>query len=215
LTFYLYFLGWFLEYQQESFIVCFGIEIISYFTEIKLKWEDLKQHSQTSSADPLFCDMVILKYPLNNIWNWMNKIIQNQIKSKHSWWFLRNILRINRTFFLTNCMRKIHQQGARSGCGIITSHIAHWRIHKNWGHNFSHSVRCVIFSIFPASILVVVFNKIFKDRGKEIKLLARKYLKLNSPADSQVLCKNYLAVSYLKCIGSTHQTKQFLILCLF
>ena len=71
--------------------------------------------------------------------------------------------------------------------------------HKQACHNGSNSVWGVIFCIFSAASGVIVFDKIFEDRGKEIVMLLKCSFKreINQFID-QCACK----ISTMSCIGN-------------
>ena len=117
---------------------------------------------------------------LHHIIQRMHQIIQNQIQPQKIGRFLRNILRINHTFVFADGMGDIHQQRSRTGRRIVNVHAADlptyllW--HQNIRHNPRHRMRRVVFGVFAAGIAVVVFNQVFKNRGKKIKFLRKNRL---------------------------------------
>ena len=78
-------------------------------------------------------------------------------------------------------MGDIHQQRSRTGRRVVNVHAAdlpaHRLRHQNIRHNPRHGVRRVVFGVFAAGIAVVVFNQVFKNRGKKIEFLRKNCLK--------------------------------------
>ena len=117
---------------------------------------------------------------LNHIIQRMHQIVQNQIQPQKIGRFLRNILRINHTFVFADGVGDVHQQRSRTSRRVVNVHAAdlpaHLLRHQNIRHNPRHRVRRVVFGIFAAGIAVVVFNQVFKNRGKKIEFLRKNRL---------------------------------------
>ena len=117
---------------------------------------------------------------LNHIIQRMHQIVQNQIQPQKIGRFLRNILRINHAFIFADGMGDVHQQCSRTSGGVVNVHAAdlsaHLRWHQNICHNPRHRVRRVVFAVCAARIAVVVFNQVFKNRGKKIEFLGKNRL---------------------------------------
>ena len=118
---------------------------------------------------------------LNHIIQRMHQIVQNQIQPQKIGRFLRNILRINHAFIFADGVCHIHQQRSRTGRRVVNVHAADLPArrlrHQNIRHNPRHRVRRVVFGVFAAGIAVIVFNQVFKNRGKKIEFLRKNRLK--------------------------------------
>ena len=117
---------------------------------------------------------------LNHIIQRMHQIVQNQIQPQKIGRVLRNILCINHAFVFADGMGNVHQQRSRTSRRVVNVHAAdlpaHLLRHQNIRHNPRHRVRRVVFGIFAAGIAVVVFNQVFKNRGKKIEFLRKNRL---------------------------------------
>ena len=126
---------------------------------------------------------------LNHIIQRMHQIVQNQIQPQKIGRFLRNILCINHAFVFADGMGNVHQQRSRTSRRVVNVHAAdlpaHLLRHQNIRHNSRHRVRRVVFGIFAAGIAVVVFNQVFKNRGKKSNFCAKIASKLK-PASLEI-----------------------------
>lgn len=111
----------------------------------------------------------------------MHQIVQNQIQPQKIGRVLRNILCINHAFVFADGMGNVHQQRSRTSRRVVNVHAAdlpaHLLRHQNIRHNPRHRVRRVVFGVFAAGIAVIVFNQVFKNRGKKIEFLRKNRLK--------------------------------------
>ena len=162
-------------------MVFFGVQFVPEITKIHLeRWigdNVVKLHQG-------FAILVIgmqQGVALNDVLDGMHQIVQDQVKPQQTGRFLRNVLGENGTAVFTNGMGNVHQQGARTGGGIVTGDVFNFALlcfrHQNGGHNLGDRMRRVILGVFAAAVFVVVFNQVLKQGGVKVVFLIEDALK--------------------------------------
>ena len=100
----------------------------------------------------------------------VHQVVQNQIQPQKLVGLGRNILGVDGAVILPNLMGQCQYQGAGTGRRVINRHILNPTLDHNAGNDGGNGMGRVVLGIL-AKVLVVVFDQILKNLGKEIVVL--------------------------------------------
>ena len=100
----------------------------------------------------------------------MHQVVQDQVQPQKLVGLGGNILGVDGAVILSDLMSKRQHQGAGTGRRVINRHILNPILDHNAGNDGGNGMGRVVLGIL-AKVLVVVFDQILKNLGKEIVVL--------------------------------------------
>lgn len=162
---------------EETLFVRGDVELVAEVGEIQLEgWigDDAVELAQAA----VFLAVVGMEdgITLDDVGDGVDELVQDEIEPQQAGGFLRDVLRIDAAFFLADGVGEAHQQGARTGGGIVASDVFLAASDEAGGHDLGDGMGRVILGVFPAAVLVVVLDEVFEEGGEEVEFFREQAL---------------------------------------